>query len=223
MPGGEKHGETVFQHLNESFKATCSVTDDFKLKSAVLFHDIGKSSKYELRCDDDKKDMSGIITTTFYGHEEEGERVFLKYAEKYKFSNDETKFIAFLIRNHMFGYQLENITNNTLIKFFNKMESAGVTIMDFVTMLYCDNQGNLAKPRIKFKDFIENNFFYNKYIQLKKTKPFKITDLEINGNDLMKLCYVGKDIGTKLNELYEMVLDGKIINRKDRLMEELLK
>jgi tRNA nucleotidyltransferase (CCA-adding enzyme) len=213
MNGGEKHNETIFEHLKQSYETACSITNDFKLRFAALFHDIGKGIVKDFH--EDK--------TTFYGHEEEGEKIFLKYAKKYKFSNEETKFISFLIKNHMFGYQMEDIKNKTLVKFFNKIESAGVTIMDFVTMMYCDHQGNLTKKRIKFKDFIEGNFFYNKYIELKHTMPFKVKDLEINGNDLMELGYSGKNIGDKLNKLYEMVLDGKIINRKDRLMEELIK
>ncbi len=47
---------------------------------------------------------------------------------------------------------------------------------------------------------------------------FKITDLEINGLDVMKFGFVGKNIGNVLKKLHKLVLDKKIKNDKQELL-----
>jgi len=50
-----------------------------------------------------------------------------------------------------------------------------------------------------------------------------INELKINGNDLVKLGYNGKDIGMKLNELLSIVIEDNSLNNKDLLVEILNK
>ena len=50
-----------------------------------------------------------------------------------------------------------------------------------------------------------------------------INELKINGNDLVKLGYNGKDIGMKLNELLSIVIEDNSSNNKDLLVEILNK
>lgn len=52
---------------------------------------------------------------------------------------------------------------------------------------------------------------------------FKLTDLKINGNNLKSLGYEGKEIGEKLNELLALVVDDKLENTKEKLIEYLNK
>ena len=49
----------------------------------------------------------------------------------------------------------------------------------------------------------------------------KVTDLDINGYDLMDLGYSGKEIKEKLNFLLEAVLEEKILNNKEKLIKYL--
>ena len=46
----------------------------------------------------------------------------------------------------------------------------------------------------------------------------KISDLKINGNDLIYLGLNGKDIGNWLNRLLELVIDDVLINDKTELI-----
>jgi len=48
---------------------------------------------------------------------------------------------------------------------------------------------------------------------------YKITDLAINGNDLMKIGFVGKDIKSELERLLELVITEKVENKKEALSE----
>ena len=112
------------------------------------------------------------------------------------------------------------MTDKAYIRFFNKLESAGIAIEDYIMLIYCDNQGNLAKPRIKFGDFIKGNWLYKKYYECKYSEvPFTVKDLKINGKDLIGLgMKPGKDIGILLNDLFDEVMKGELKNFKPDLM-----
>ena len=46
---------------------------------------------------------------------------------------------------------------------------------------------------------------------------YTLSKLDINGNDLIALGYEGKQIGDILNYLLDMVMRGRILNRKQEL------
>ena len=50
---------------------------------------------------------------------------------------------------------------------------------------------------------------------------FSRETLDIDGNDLMELGIRGKDIGKALEYLFNAVLDEKVQNKKERLLEHL--
>ena len=54
---------------------------------------------------------------------------------------------------------------------------------------------------------------------MKSQKPYKISHLDINGNDLDKIGIKGQDIGKNLDMLLSEVLDGKVKNTKNDLLE----
>ena len=49
--------------------------------------------------------------------------------------------------------------------------------------------------------------------------PFQLSDLAIDGNDLMIRNYKGKEIKTKLHELLMIVKNNPELNNKDYLLE----
>ena len=112
------------------------------------------------------------------------------------------------------------LSDKTIIKYVNELESAGISIEDMLIMTYCDNQGNEAKPRCKFNEFYKNNNWLRKVYQLKYQRmSFRIKDMEINGHDLINLGITnGKDIGRILKDLYNLVLNGDIKNNRYMLM-----
>ena len=48
---------------------------------------------------------------------------------------------------------------------------------------------------------------------------FKVSDLDISGNDVMALGYKGKEVGEILKKLLEMVVDDQKLNNNDILIE----
>lgn len=56
------------------------------------------------------------------------------------------------------------------------------------------------------------------YLALSEDHPIFVSDLKINGNDLIKLGYSGKDIGIKLMECLRIVLKDPFLNDKGILL-----
>ena len=130
-----------------------------------------------------------------------------------KFKKADIKFVTTLIKMHMYSYK-DKPSKKSHIKFFNKLEDANISIMDYIMLIYSDHQGNQAKPRIKFGDFINNNYLYKNYWTYKyENVPFKVTDLVVGGKDLIvRYNMYGKEIGQTLNTVYEKVVDGDLRN-----------
>jgi tRNA nucleotidyltransferase (CCA-adding enzyme) len=174
-------------------------------------HDIGKARTQS-------KDETG---THFYDHDRVGAQMVKKIMSRLKFSNDEIKFVTTLIREHMFGFwKCENVTKKGYLKLFARLEAAGVSIEDYVMMLYCDNQGNMKNTRKKFGDFIKMNEIHKKYYELKFSKePFGLKDLELGGKDLLEMgLRPGPRIGQILNDAFDKVQDGELKNERSALM-----
>jgi tRNA nucleotidyltransferase/poly(A) polymerase len=64
--------------------------------------------------------------------------------------------------------------------------------------------------------------FKKRLIEVQK-QPFAVSDLKINGNDVMKILNLkqGKRVGEVLNHLFEKVIEKKIDNTKEDLINEL--
>ena len=210
LGGGKFHDELVGTHLINALGFISKITDNPLLRFAALFHDIGKAESKSIKDD-------GLH---FYNHEIIGADIIGRHMDKLKFSKADMIYVNRLIRSHMYSYKSEPKLKS-YVRFFGKLERDNVPVEDYIMLLYSDNQGNMAKPRIKFGDFIKGNWLYKKYFELKHTKvPFKVSDLEVKGKDVMDIlkCSPGPIIGDTLRELFNKVMDGILENnRKDLL------
>jgi len=150
-PGGEHHNETVKQHLGYAFKEACKITDNTLLRLAIFLHDLGKGVTYSYIESGEEH---------FYGHENTGAYAAKDRMKILKFSKEEVDYVFTLIKCHMYSYKVTP-GKKSYIRFFNTLEAAKIPIEDYVMLLYCDHQGNRAKPRIKFGDFIKGNWVYS--------------------------------------------------------------
>ena len=118
---------------------------------------------------------------------------------------------------------MDKPNNKSYAKLFKELEDNNVPIEDLALLIYCDFQGNMKKPRIKYHEFLKHNQLVKKYYSLKsKRHPFRVTDLEVNGHDVMKFGITdGKKIGGALKELFECVQEGDLPNDRHRLMRHL--
>lgn len=194
------HSHDVYHHS----LATLDIADD-SIKLAALFHDIGKP-----RCD--TKDGH------FYGHDKVGADITKEILARLRFPNEIIDEVCLLIANHMFYYPTNSIDDITWT------DSA---VRRFINRVGVDHIEKLFKLRIADATSNPKNMWDPKEIEilqdrisviLEADNALKISDLDIDGNDLLALGYSGKNIGNILTFLLEKVLDDPKLNNKSLLL-----
>lgn len=217
--GGEYHAETPFEHMMLSFKQACKITTDYRIKIAATLHDIGKG---------DTREEDGPGNIHFYSHQKIGAEIVKKILKRLVFTNADIDFISSLVRWHMFGYMTE-ILDKTYVKFYAGLKSKGISIYDFLMVVYCDRQANLKKQNFLFGDFCKSSnekwllYHYNRIKS--KAIPFSIKGLAISGKDLIEGVGLkpGPVIGQTLKKIYDLVLEGELKNSREELMHYIKK
>lgn len=208
------HSDDVYWHSLR----TCDVAPD-NIKLAALLHDIGKPRK-------DMKDGH------FYGHDLEGAEMARKIMKRLRFSNDEIARTTSLIKNHMFYYpHVQEGMDEVQIEHVKTHEWSDSAVRRFIAKVGEENLEDLFSLRIADASSNPKSAFNPDEIaklQLRisevreKDMALKISDLEINGNQLIEELGIekGPKLGEVLNYLLERVLDDPILNTKESLLEE---
>lgn len=200
------HLHDVYYHLLYSCDAA---PKNIILRLAALFHDIGKPiSLNEFR-------TKGIKENVFYNHEVYSEQIAKDFLTNYRYSRYEINTISKLVRYHMFHYTPQ-WTDGAVRRFVAKVGE------DLLPMLFSlrvadriGNGKNFGYPKILIE-------FWEKIQQvISENHALKITDLSIDGNDIMQRYKLkpSKLIGKILNQLLEYVLDDNSLNRREKLFE----
>ena len=203
------HKFDVYYH--NVYSCDAAPADNYIVRIAALFHDIAKPQAKRAKADE----LENENENSFYNHDIVGERVAKHILRRLKFTNEDTKKIRHLIKNHMF-YYTDDWTDGAVRRFLRKV---GVeNLPDLFALREADRLGNgtkagIPKAFIDFQDRI-------KHI-LEVDAALKVSDLDINGNDIMTELQLapGPIIGEILNFLLELVLDNPEINTHETLME----
>jgi putative nucleotidyltransferase with HDIG domain len=194
------HVYTVFNHCVLSLKYCPS--KDWQVKFAALLHDISKPET--------KKFIGG--DATFYNHDIVGAKVAKKIMNRLKFSNEDNDRISNLIRNHMFYYNVGEVTEASVRRLIKK--TGEKNLKDLVDLRIADRLGSgvpKAKP-YKLRHF--------EYMMEKVRKdPISVKMLKINGDDLIKYLKItpGPKIGAILDVLLSEVIEDPKLNSKKYL------
>ncbi len=179
-----------------------SVPKDLVLRLAAIFHDIGKPLTKTV------DERTGYYH--FYGHEKKGAEMIRNILQgNLEESNQITKEVEFLIENHMLLHKNSDIkTVKKMISRYGKERTE--------KLIHLSIADNLAKnleeiSQINLKDI------FNKLIEEQKIP--NLQDLAINGFDLMRLGYVGKEIQEVKEYLLEQILEEKVENKYEALIE----
>ena len=199
------HYADVFHHTMDVVKR---VPKTFELRWAALMHDFGKPAVKEL-----KDDATGRYH--YHCHQEVSANIAEKLADLLKFSNEQKdivyKFVKYHdeplaeVRNAKFKAVVNEIGKDNFLNFI-KLRAADA----FAHRLLMD-----TKFAIDFPDIIKERF--SKIID--EDQALKVTDLKINGYDLINLGLQGKQIGDCLNYLLKLVLEDATLNNHKILIE----
>ena len=205
-----KHEFGVFFHSLLTMSAV--PTGKPLLRFAALFHDVGK-------IDTRSVDEDGSVH--FYRHEEVGAKIAGDIMHRLRFSNSEIDYVTTLIREHM---TLSSYFAPTTMRGVRRLlgRLGDVPIADLLLLKAADR---FARDGIE-KDTSEEEDRIRQMVATIRDEAhaLKVTDLAINGNDLIGMGYVpGPLFGQILNCLLEEVLDRPERNNREYLLEKAMR
>ncbi len=171
---------------------------------ATLIHDIGKAETFR------KDEKTGLIT--FYNHEVVSKKQTEIIADRFKLSNKQKDKLMTLVAEHQFTVS-ETQTDKAVRRFIRSVTKD--YLQDILDLRTGDRIGSGAKPTSWRLDL-----FKKRLIEVQK-EPFKITDLKINGKDVMKILKLkpGPKVGEVLKKLFDQVVEGKVKNKRQVLLD----
>lgn len=205
------HANTLYEHITNVCRNVYTNVDTNNTstsaivltRTAALLHDLAKPKCFTI-------DDNGV--GHFYGHAEESSLIAVNILKRLRYSNDEIEKLEYLIRNHDATI---NLTKKSVRKNFAHTPNQDEEL--FYMLLELMNADKLDHTSYELMNIVEVK---NIVKQIKENNEcIKLADLSINGYDLLELGQSGKEIGSTLNYLLELVMDDKINNNKEEMLE----
>lgn len=199
------HTYTVYEHIIHSVEYA---PDDPVIRLTMLLHDIGKPAVK-------KTDENGV--DHFKTHASVSAEIAADVLKNFKVSNDIFNKITTLVKYHQ---SVENVNNINVLRWLNKIGP------EYTLSLFDVRIADLKAHNINLK---EVNMEIEELISIKKQAqeaissgdPYRISDLAVNGNDLLSAGLEGRKIGEMLSNILNLVMDGKLKNNKQSIIEYL--
>ncbi len=196
------HIYTVWDHNLRVFDYACKNSDKLEVRLAALFHDIGKPKVKSGEGED----------STFYNHEIVGAKISKEILKRLKFSNEIVSYTTHLVRNHMFYYNVGEVTEAGVRRFIKRVGEE--TLDDLMVLREADRIGSGVPKAVPYK-IRHLKFMIDKV----RRDPISPKALRLDGSELMELLDIppGRRIGFILNALLEEVIDDPKKNGKEYL------
>lgn len=200
MKQNHHHVYNVFDHCLLALK-NCP-NPEWQVRLASLMHDIGKPRT--------RKVVNGAAT--FYNHEMVGAKIVERFMKRLNFSLEDSKRVVNLVRNHMFYYNVDEVTAASVRRLIVKVGEDNLS--DLIDLRVADRLGSGVAKAMPYK------LRHLQYMMDKvRHDPVSVKMLKINGEDLMKYLKVepGPKIGALLDVLLAEVIEDPALNTKDYL------
>lgn len=204
MKGFNQHNP---HHVHDVLKHTCvaleGCNNDLIARLTILFHDIGKPDSFSM-------DENG--NGHFYGHAVKSMNITKEILDRLKVDNNTKQQVLTLIKYHDLDLQP---TAKYIKKLCYKLGNLEM-VKKLILVQRADNYGQapIHNERIdkfdKIDEIIEN--------LEQENLSFSLKDLDVNGNDMIKLGLVGKGVGDGLKYLLEAVLNNDVANQRETLL-----
>lgn len=204
MNGFNQHN---FHHKYDILNHTAVVVENAPaepvLRLAALFHDCGKVDTFSL-------DEYGV--GHFYSHATVSAQKADSALKRLKSDNACREMVVKLVKIH--DTPIEE-SDKVILR---KLNRYGEDILRKLIKLQIADTMGLAD---EYKNRLDHFSNLEKILDdvLNAKSPFGLKDLEISGFDMMELGLSGKDIGCALNLALDSVIDGKVANVKNDLIE----
>ena len=182
-----------------------NVKNDKVLRLTMLFHDMGKPVMKTT--DENGRDH-------FKGHAIASEQIAKTVMKRLKFDNDTIRKVTKLVAYH--DYRMEPTGANVR----RAMHEIGVELFPYyLAVRLADTKAQSSyERRGKLENIIQIRELYRNTLRNKECVTLK--DLAVTGTDLINLGIApGKELGTLLNELLDMVIEDPAWNQKGKLCD----
>ena len=183
-----------------------NVKNDKVLRLTMLFHDMGKPVMKTT--DENGRDH-------FKGHAIASEQIAKTVMKRLKFDNDTIRKVTKLVAYH--DYRMEPTGANVR----RAMHEIGVELFPYyLAVRLADTKAQSSyERRGKLENIIQIRELYRNALRNKECVTLK--DLAVTGTDLINLGIApGKELGTLLNELLDMVIEDPAWNQKGKLCDD---
>lgn len=193
----------IYDVWTHTVKVVANVINTPELRVSALLHDIAKPDCLKI-------DEKG--TAHFKDHPEMSSEKSIEILKNLRFSNvfiDQVSKIILLHDMYPDG------NKSTIARFCSKYSPE--IIMQTLQLMRADTAGK--NPALAEKQISAYNLAQTQIKEIIASKLcIRLSDLNINGDELRKEGFIGKEIGSVLNALLELVIDEKIANEKDILL-----
>jgi tRNA nucleotidyltransferase (CCA-adding enzyme) len=181
-----------------------NIENNLTLKLTMFFHDIGKPQCLTT-------DSKGV--DHFYNHGEASTLLAEKILKRMKYDNKTIDNVVVLVKYHDYEIKhrkqikrLLNIIGEESLRDLLKVKEADIKAQNL--QFYEASHTELIKAEAEIDEIISQQ------------QCFTLKDLKINGADLIQMgISPGKEIGTILNKLLELVLDNADLNDREKLVK----
>ena len=200
------HCYDIFTHTDIALNHTIGYPLESKL--AIVFHDLGK-----IECE--IIDKQGIAH--YKHHALISEQKAKQYMQDLKYDKKTIQKVCTLIRYHDTYITLDKACLRKFLSYFNYDFSFARQALDI--QLADDHAKNQEKVKEKIVIILQGK----NMLHLMEQQHDYVTkkELDINGNDLIRLGYSGKQIQEQLDILYKYVMEDPARNKKEILISYL--
>ena len=210
---GKAH-KNNFYHTLEVVDNVAKRSDNLWLRWAALFHDVGKTRS---------KRWEPAIGWTFHNHNYVGAKMIPAIFRRMKLPMDaKMKYVEKMVDLHMRPIVIadEEVTDSAVRRLLN---DAGDDIDDLMMLCEADIT---SKNEVRKKRFLENfRMVREKLTDLKERDYKRLLQPVIDGNEIMQMFNLqpSSEVGVLKQYLKDAVLDNRVANEREPLMELLMK
>ncbi len=194
------HNRDVYEHI---LAAVSAVEPVLPLRLAMLFHDIAKPDYFI--CSED-----GV--GHFKGHPKGSAAIAERVLHELKYDSATISEVVTLVEYHDIVIEnRKNLLKRYLNRFGEKM------LFKLISVHIADDMGKAPQFQQRITEYHAAEQTIRQLV--KENECFSLKQLAVNGNDMKKNGFCGKEIGDTLNALLSDVIDNKCVNERETLLK----